>query len=242
MTAKKLLTKFVLFAVFVCAPGLHGADSAKLPFGGKEELVYNVHWSFISVGEAILGLERISSSTWRVYSKAKSYPFFDSFYKVRDTVESVWNIDAMRSLRFEKHLREGKKVTEDLIVIDTVTNMAVRKGYEWKVSPHALDVLSSLHFIRMKALTVGKKIVMDVYTKKKLWPLEVEVIKKQKIKVRGRKYRTILVEPKMREEGIFKAKGRIRVWLTDDEKRIPVRMNSKVLIGSVSVDLIEVRK
>jgi len=232
---------FALF-VFVYAGALNAADSAKLPFGEKEELVFNVRWSFISVGEAILGMERISSSTWRVYSKARSYRFFDSFHKVRDTVESVWDIDAMRSLRFEKHLREGKKVTEDLIVIDTTTNMAVRKGYEWKVSPNALDALSSLHFIRMKPLHVGKTITMDVYTKKKLWPLEVKVIKKQKLKVRGKKYRTILVEPKMREEGIFKAKGRIWVWLTDDEKRIPVRMNSKVLIGSVSVDLIEVRK
>ncbi|MBA3065714.1 DUF3108 domain-containing protein [bacterium] len=236
------LRSLFLFSLFICVLPLHGADSAKLPFGDREELVYNVHWSFISVGEAVLGLERISTSSWRVYSTANSYPFFNSFYKVRDIIESVWDLDAQRSLRFEKHLREGKKNREELIVIDTAANMAVSKGDKWDVTPFALDVLSALHFIRMKPLTVGKKIVMDVYTNKKLWPLEVEVIKKQKIKVGGKKYNTILVEPKMREEGIFSAKGRIWVWLTDDKKRIPVRMSSKVLIGSVSVDLIEIRK
>ncbi|PIX16443.1 MAG: hypothetical protein COZ72_00970 [Elusimicrobia bacterium CG_4_8_14_3_um_filter_50_9] len=46
----------------------------------------------------------------------------------------------------------------------------------------------------------------------------------------------------MREEGIFSAKGSILVWLTDDKRRIPVRMSSKVLIGSVTVDLIEIRR
>jgi len=63
-----------------------------------------------------------------------------------------------------------------------------------------------------------------------------------KIKVGDKKYRTILVEPIMREEGIFSAKGSILVWLTDDKRRIPVRMSSKVLIGSVTVDLIEIRR
>jgi len=70
----------------------------------------------------------------------------------------------------------------------------------------------------------------------------VKVIKKEKIKVGDKKYRTILVEPMMREEGIFSAKGSILVWLTDDKRRIPVRMSSKVLIGSVTVDLIEIRR
>ncbi|MBA3052347.1 MAG: DUF3108 domain-containing protein [Candidatus Omnitrophota bacterium] len=243
---KHLRWLFILFLLFV-SPRMGetiplGVDLSALPFGEKEELVYNVRWSFINVGEAVLGLNRISGSVWRVYSTAKSYSFFDSFYKVRDSIESLWDIGLGRSLRFEKRTREGGKEKDELIVISAATNTAVKDGRKWKVSPRALDVLSALHFIRMQPLSVGKNIVMDVYTKNKLWPLEVAVIKKERIKVGDKKYSTILVEPKMREEGIFNAKGRIWVWLTDDENRVPVRMNSKVLIGSVSVDLIEIRR
>jgi len=236
---------FILCAVVLSSYAIGGSRRSSPSFlgaDGKEELVYNVRWAFISVGEAGLGMERRDNAVWHVYSTAKSYSFFDNFYKVRDRIEALWDMGSGRSLRFEKQLREGKKTHDELIIISTPTDTAVISGEEWDVSPRALDVLSALHFVRTQPLTVGKDIVLDVYTKKKLWPLKVKVIKKEKIKVGDKKYRTILVEPIMREEGIFSAKGSILVWLTDDKRRIPVRMSSKVLIGSVTVDLIEIRR
>jgi len=227
---------FSVIYVILLFPALMNASPENFPFGEKEEIVYNIRWSFINCGQSSLKIERISTSCFKITSLAKSYPFFDHFYKVRDRIEAWWDVKRMRSLRFEKHMREGKRAVDDLIVIDPAKNIAVRKNETWMVTPHALDVLSSLYYIRMNNLTPGRPIVVDVYTKKKLWPLNVKVIRREKIKVRGREYKTILVEPEMREEGIFKAKGRIWVWLTDDEKKIPVRMKSKIPIGSIIVE------
>ena len=236
------INKFIKFIILGTVPNISilAASNDYSMFGAKEEIVYNVHWSFISVGRATLGIQRVSSSTLRVYSAAESYKFFDSFYKVRDSVESLWDTRFERSLKFAKRLREGKKSSDTEIIIDTATDTARLGEDKWKVTRNALDVLSALHYVRLKKLTPGTTVMMDVYTKKKLWPLVVDVIKRETIEVGDKKYDTILVEPKMREEGIFKAKGRIWVWLTDDEKKIPVRMSSKVLIGSVSVDMTEI--
>ncbi|RLD17709.1 MAG: DUF3108 domain-containing protein, partial [Caldiserica bacterium] len=76
-------------------------------------------------------------------------------------------------------------------------------------------------------------IKFDVYTKRKLWKLKVVYHGKRKIKIDGKTYNTILVEPKLRDEGIFKAKGRILVYFTDDEKKIPILMKSKIPVGSI---------
>jgi hypothetical protein len=39
-------------------------------------------------------------------------------------------------------------------------------------------------------------------------------------------------------QGIFLNQGNIRVWFTTDDRRIPVRMKAKVIIGSIVADLV----
>jgi hypothetical protein len=50
-------------------------------------------------------------------------------------------------------------------------------------------------------------------------------------------FKTIVVEPLVKEGGLFKSEGRIVIWLSDDERKLPVRVNTKVLIGSIDVEL-----
>ena len=52
-------------------------------------------------------------------------------------------------------------------------------------------------------------------------------------------FKTIVVEPLVKEGGLFKSEGRIVIWLSDDERKLPVRVNTKVLIGSIDVELRE---
>lgn len=54
----------------------------------------------------------------------------------------------------------------------------------------------------------------------------------------GKKYPTIVIEPQLLEgTGLFVKRGRLKIWLSDDARRLPVRMRAKVAIGSVSADL-----
>ena len=77
--------------------------------------------------------------------------------------------------------------------------------------------------------------MIDNHTSKKNFPLKLKVLKKEKVKVPAGEFETLKVEPVMREEGIFKAKGRIWVWLTDDQYKMPVMMKTEVFfLGSVT--------
>jgi hypothetical protein len=80
---------------------------------------------------------------------------------------------------------------------------------------------------------------MDVLSGDKVYPLEVKVKKRERIKVPAGKFDTILVEPLLRAPGIFVAKGKkLEVWLTDDPRRLPVRLRTEVFIGHVSAELL----
>ena len=98
-------------------------------------------------------------------------------------------------------------------------------------------MLSSFYYVRTVPLKVKKAFDIDNYGDGKLYPLKVLVHKKMRVEVPAGVFDCIVVEPVIRGEGIFNQKGRMAIWLTDDERRIPVLMKSKVLIGSIDVRL-----
>jgi hypothetical protein len=69
--------------------------------------------------------------------------------------------------------------------------------------------------------------------------MEVRVLGRETIKTPAGKFNCVVIEPLLKAGGIFKNNGRLVIWLTDDERRMPVLMKSKVAIGSVKVVLQE---
>ena len=97
-----------------------------------------------------------------------------------------------------------------------------------------------MYYIRTQELIPGQDVFIDNHTSKKNFPLKLKVLKKERVKVPAGEFDCVVVEPVMRAEGIFKAKGRIWVWLTDDQYKMPVLMKTEVFfLGSISAQLKE---
>jgi hypothetical protein len=84
----------------------------------------------------------------------------------------------------------------------------------------------------------GDKIQLENFYKDKVYPLDVIYRGKETIKVDAGEFKCIILEPIIREGGLFKSEGTIVIWLTDDELKIPVKVKTKILIGSIDADLI----
>lgn len=108
-----------------------------------------------------------------------------------------------------------------------------------EIMPFVQDMLSVLYVTRVSHLEVGSELPIAVNTKGKNWELVVKVVKKQRIKVPAGKFDCIVVEPHMVGEGLFDAKGRIWVWMTDDKRHLPVKMKSKIAVGSITAELVD---
>jgi len=107
----------------------------------------------------------------------------------------------------------------------------------FSVPAYVQDVLSAFYLIRTRELKVGQSIFVDNHADKKNYPLEVKVLRKERIKVPAGTFDCVVVEPILRASGIFQQKGSLTVWLTDDQIKMPVLMKSKVVIGSISTEL-----
>ncbi|MDP2277331.1 MAG: DUF3108 domain-containing protein, partial [Nitrospirota bacterium] len=96
----------------------------------------------------------------------------------------------------------------------------------------------SFYYLRTLKLVVGEPVYVAMFDSKKVWNVEVQVLRKEKVTLPTGTVDTILIKPLMKSEGIFYKKGDIYIWLTDDEKRIPVKLQTKVAIGSINALLV----
>jgi hypothetical protein len=225
-------------------------------FREGEELSFVIKWGVITAGYSTLAVPGVvpidGRPAYHLVSEAKSAGMASAFYKVEDHNEAWLDKGALVSVRYEKRIREGKFRIEESILIDQIRHRFLIHSYridknlyeqkEGEVPPNVLDVYGSLYFVRTLPLDVGDVYTIDVISGEKIYPLEVRVKKLEKVKVPAGKFDTFLVEPLLRGPGIFISKGKkLEVWLTADERRMPVRMRSEVFIGHVSAELIRYR-
>ncbi len=213
-------------------------------FGPGERLEFSVGYGVINAGTAVMEIPDMVKEEGRkcyhIVSTAQSNKFFSVFFKVDDKVESFMESYGLYSLRYDKHLREGKFKSDVSMTFDQENHLALYNGGKdtFQVPEYVQDVLSAFYFVRTQDLEVGKSILVDNHTDKKTYPLEVKVLRKEKVKVVAGEFNCFVVEPLLKTPGLFEQKGKLTVWLTDDERKMPVLMKSKVIIGSISTELV----
>lgn len=216
------------------------AGLAALFGGGRESLGYDIYWSGIYVGQATLEA-RSSEDEVTITSQVRSAPVISAFYKVDDASESRI-VDGMPA-HFKIKQREGKYRSDKETVFDSaakkVTFFNHLKGTKNEhplPAPLTWDVISGFYYLRTQPLEVGAPVYIDVFDSNKFIRVEVKVLGREMAMTElpgiGT-VATIKVQPVLTTDGLFKKTGEIYIWLTDDERRIPVRVETQVPIGTV---------
>jgi hypothetical protein len=225
------------------------ATDLKIPpvnnaFKDREILTFAIKYMGVTAGIATLEVrgiaERSDYQAYHLVSTARSKGVVSLFHKVRDKVESYMDEVGLYTWHFEKHLREGS-YKEDLVVkYDQKNCLAEYKGRMMGIPYGVHDPLSSLYYLRTQNFKVGDSVFINTNADGKNWELEVRCLRKERIKTQVGEFDTLVVKPLLKFGGIFQQKGELTVWLTDDERKIPVLMRSKVAIGSIAVILIKI--
>lgn len=215
-------------------------------FGLGERLIFGVRYGFIRAGEAIMAVDAIdtvfSRPCYRTTFDVKSTGAFDWIYRVRDYYESYIDTAGLFPWKFEQRIQEGGYRRNFSAVLDHYRGKAVTSEGEFDIPPYVHDVVSAFYFTRTLDFTdmrPGDKIRLQNFYKDRAYPLDVKYLGRQTIEVEAGRFDCIIVEPLVREGGLFKSEGRIIVWFSDDERRIPVKVSTKVLIGSINAELKE---
>ena len=225
---------------------LTASRDAKVPWKIGEYFQFSIDWSGLNGGGALMQVQNVQNvdghRAYRVITKAESNSFVSKFYKVRDRAETFIDAESLCSRRFEKHLREGGYKKDLLVRFDQEERKAMYDGGKvYDVPARVHDVLSAFYYVRTLPLPDGESLTIPTHDNEKSYEMVVKVHKRERIEVPAGKFDCVLVEPMLKSEGVFKSKGQILVWLSDDDRRIPVLVKTKVPVGSITISLTDMR-
>jgi hypothetical protein len=240
--ARTLLCSIALASSLASAAGAEPNLDERPPFIG-ETLRFAMSILGAAGGELTLSAKEVQlegKSAYKFELSAISGEFLSKIFLVRDYLASWVDPRTFRSLRFEKHTVEGKRVRDDLIEFDYAKKTAYRDGKPIAIEENTFDSLSSIYYIRLLDLERGEPVSMTVVSRR-LFPLSVVVRGRETITTPAGTFRTVRVEPQGPEGVIGKGKT-LTLWLTDDDRRMPVQIKSKLKVGTLTGKLKAVEK
>jgi hypothetical protein len=221
------------------------------PFGAGEKITMRVTYARILAGRATMSVQpeiRDGRPMLGFVQEVKSEGVFAWLfrYRVDNRLAALWDPATGCSHGIEKKLRQGKFTRDQSVRIDPVAGRVEivdggRPVTTFDVPPCVLDVLSAFYVARARGLPAEGPLSVPVYDSGRVYDLVFRVLGHETLDLPaplGRRVRTTIVQPMVPPgSGLFAQEGELRVWVTDDERRIPVRARTRVAVGSVSADL-----
>lgn len=215
-------------------------------FGFGEKLDYKVGYKFITAGTGYFQVlpkpiyRNNNRQCYDIRFQVRSLPSLDWLYRVKDDYRTVLDVAGIFPWEFEQHIREGKFKRDFVAKFDQVNNYAVVDEKKYPVDPYIHDIVSAFYYVRTMDLKSMKKdtiFYLKNFFKDTTYSLGVKIHGRQTIEVEAGKFRCVVVEPLVVEGGLFKSEGSILIWLTDDDRKVPVKVATKILIGYVGAEL-----
>ena len=231
VAAREALPKDRLFAV---------------PFADGETLVYTIAWLKIEGGGMTLKTSKETTSDGvpmhRITLTATSNDYVSKFYPVRDLYESWVDARDFQPLRFEKHAREGRYESDEVEEFDLGKKIGSWREDRTPLPDRIQDIISSFYFLRAQPLAVGADVRVDMFSRGKIYKLKATVLEREKVETEAGTFEALKVQPQLRENETTedRNKGKLFLWFSDDERRLPVMAKTVMPIGSVTARLTKV--
>lgn len=226
-------------------------------FQPGEKMTFDVYynWGFVWVhaGEASFHINEKNYNGKKGYyliATGNSLKSYDWFFKVRDTLMAYFDNEKFRTLFAEKKTLEGNYCTSESYLFNYTTNKVdysfrhpdkAPKKYTMSLKPCQFDLLTATYFARALDFTSYKlydKIPINLFIEEKPYSLYIRYLGKEIAEDnKKRRYNTLKFSAMLVEGTIFKSGEDLVVWVTDDENKIPVKVEAKILVGSVKVYL-----
>jgi hypothetical protein len=221
------------------------------------EVSYNWGPIWVDAGLVTFSVEKdkyLGKESYYFKSTGKTYTSYDLFYKVRDYYESWVDPQTFRSCEFRRNIYEGGyKLLNTLrfdypnnrVISNTKSNNNPQRKDTLKMMPEFFDMLSAVYYTRtlnLSNLPTDYKVPIWVLIDDAYYAIYIRSQGKEVVEAKdGKKYRCTKFAAKMVQGTIFKGDEDVTVWVTDDENKIPIYIEAKIIVGTVKAYLAEMK-
>ena len=209
-----------------------------------EELHYSAGFRLLPAGNAILSLQSDSLNgklTYLLSTSVKTNSFIDNFYELRDETLSWLNVEDFSLLKAVKKIREGKYHRNHSAHISGDSLLIWNKKY-FTITEPVYDPIAFIYFLRSQKLSLGDTFHFLSASEKKIREVGVNITGKESINVSAGSFDCLKVEP-VSSDGVplLKNNGELRVWLSNDDIKMPVKIEMKTNVGTMVMKLKEIK-
>ena len=225
------------------------------PFDEGEKEVYQATWNgMISVATAEVHAVPAVVDGKKVYQvkvEAKTSKALDLIWRMRDTISSTFDAKALVPSRFTFNQRENSRVIDTDARLDPASKQwAVNRQQVGKKpriyrfdSNNVLDPITAVYLFRSIDFKVGDKIYFKVFGGRYQYLLELFVEKKEQVALKsGKSVEAFRIIPRIQnitKKGYASRFNEAMIWISADERRVPVKLSSKITFGTVQLELVE---
>lgn len=239
---------------------------AKIPFANGEELVYQAefnkgllrgvdvaefHFKATTERVSTRGLAEDDSVILRLVGDVISKGLFPRIagFRFHEHVESTVDPDPFTALRTSKLEEQGKRVRASEAVFDhaartvTWTERDPNQSQPPRInslqfSEPIQDILTMIYFLRTQKLEVGKSFDVPLSDSGKVFRFAVAVVERKQLKTVLGRVSAVRIEPALfGENGLVRSRGSLSIWITEDSRRLPVKAQLKVDLGTFDITL-----
>jgi hypothetical protein len=226
-----------------------------VPFEAGEKGVYRASWNgMFSVATAeVQTVPTVvdGKKVFQVRVEAKTSKVLDLIWKMRDTISSTFDARALSPSRFTFNQKENSRVINTDARLDPTTKRwsvnrqqvgKRAKIYEFE-SQNTLDPITAVYLARSVDFKVGDRLYFKVFGGRYQYLLELFVEKKEPVALEsGKTVEAFRVIPRIQnitKNGYASRLNDATIWLSADERRLPIKLSSKIVFGSVHLELID---
>lgn len=235
------------FSTKAKAPFQDSCSIKNTAFKAGEKVTLTVYYAvagvYVNAGTAIFTntLETLNNKpVYHIIGEGRTNSSYDWLYKVRDRYETYVDTATMQPFKFIRNVNEGGYKKYQNVTFNKTANTAVTNEGVFKVPACVQDVVSSVFYARnvdFSALQPNDKISFSMFLDNEVFNMYIRYLGRETIKTKYGKFKAIKFKPLLIQGTIFKGGEEMVVWVTDDENRIPVRIESPISVGKVKIDL-----
>ena len=236
---KILVLLFIPFIIF---------SQQKLPYKTGEHTSYDISFEGLSVAFAEMEIKNTvllkNTPAFHVVAKARTASFFDLFFKVRDLYETYIDTTTIKPIRFYRNIQEGgHKKTQNYNFAHKDLKVLV-KDTSYNIFENTQDMLSAFFYARTfnnKNLTKNTKFSVPVFMDEENFNLDILYLYNEVLETKIGMIDCMVFKPIMQEGRVFEDGEKMKVWISNDENRLLIKVETEIWAGTIKAELISAK-
>jgi hypothetical protein len=242
------MKKFLILLIF---PLLFSFDAQREDaFQTGEWFKFRVHYGLINAGYATLEVQDGVINNKKVYhviGKGYSTGMSRFFFKVDDLYESYFDKVTGNPYKYIRKIDEGGYTKNQEGFFNPASDRVLVKDFDNKtektyvIPNNTQDIVSAFYYLRnyptINKLKVGESVAIDMFFDEETTKFKLKFIGREDLNTKFGVIPTMIFRPLVQSGRVFKEQEALTVWISDDDNKIPVRIQASLTVGSIKADL-----